>query len=386
MKKRKSRRNYGSIRTLPSGKKQARVPDPITGKSIPLGTYDTIDEADAAIAEARSQRRAGKWIDPRKGQVLFGPYSTEWLTMRTDLSPRTAELYEGLLRLHIVPRFGKTQLGDISTPAVREWRSTLLAGDKPGSSTVAKAYRLLRTILNTALEDRFINENPCKIKNAGKEEAAERPTATVNEVYALADAIGDSFRAVVIVAAFSGLRKGEILGLTRRNFNLARRELTVEQQLQELKDGSFYWTKPKSHAGYRTITLPVSVMQELKEHLERYPVDGVDSLIFRQEDGQPISRAVIDRAWRKARKAVNMEHLHFHDLRHTGQEFAVDSGASGPDLKKRMGHSSDRASARYMHASRKRDAAIADAIEDRIQTALGKPVAPIVPLAKTDEI
>ena len=86
------------------------------------------------------------------------------LTSRGEpLRPRVRELYEGYLRLHILPTLGRVPLGRLSTATVRRWYAALLA-DGPGPSTVAKCYRLLRAILNTAVEDRHLVTNPCTIK------------------------------------------------------------------------------------------------------------------------------------------------------------------------------------------------------------------------------
>lgn len=84
----------------------------------------------------------------------------------------------------------------------------------PGPSTVAKCYRLLRAMLNTAVEDRHLIANPCTIKGAGVEPCEERSIPSVAEVYALADAVAPRYRALVLLAAFGGLRRGELLGLT----------------------------------------------------------------------------------------------------------------------------------------------------------------------------
>lgn len=78
--------------------------------------------------------------------------------------------------------------------------------ERPGPPTVAKCYRLLRAILTTAVEDELILKNPCVFKRAGVENAPERPLATIEQVYALADAIDPRFRAMVLLAAFTGLR------------------------------------------------------------------------------------------------------------------------------------------------------------------------------------
>jgi len=134
-----------------------------------------------------------------------------------QLSPKTAQLYELLLRLHLCPTFGEMGIRDIRQEHVRAWRTAeLKTGPQHqppfGPVTVAKAYRLLRAILNTAIIDKRIRENPCQIKGADKESSPERPVISVPEVYRLADAIEPRYRGLVLLATFGNLRWGELAG------------------------------------------------------------------------------------------------------------------------------------------------------------------------------
>jgi hypothetical protein len=96
----------------------------------------------------------------------------------------------------------------IKPATVRSWRSSLLSGGTPEPQAV-RAYCLLRAILNTAVrEDEIIRQNPCRIKGYDQYHTSEQPTATIAQVYALADALPARFSALVIVAALSGLRWG----------------------------------------------------------------------------------------------------------------------------------------------------------------------------------
>jgi integrase len=89
-----------------------------------------------------------------------------------------------------------------------------------GEAVTARSYRLLRAILSTALEDELIAKNPCSVKGAGTDHTAERPVATIEEVYRIADAVDRRFRALVLTAAFTSLREGELFALTRRRVDL----------------------------------------------------------------------------------------------------------------------------------------------------------------------
>lgn len=195
---------WGSIRRLPSGRFQARYRVDDVEHRAP-STFATKRYAEAFLAGVRTDLERGTWVDA--GTITFAEYSARWLEER-PLRPRSVELYEGLLRLHTLPTFEKTNLADLKPPAVRTWHARLLAGPRPGASTTAKAYRLLRGILATAVDDEIIDRNPCRIRGAGVEHPAERPIATIEEVYALAEAIEPRYRVMVLTATLAGLRLG----------------------------------------------------------------------------------------------------------------------------------------------------------------------------------
>jgi hypothetical protein len=93
------------------------------------------------------------------------------------------------LRNHVLPTFADIELARISVPVVRCWHARLVAADRPGPVTVAKVYRLLRTVLGTAVEDGLLPKNSCIVKGAGVEHSPERPIATIQQVYGIAGAI-----------------------------------------------------------------------------------------------------------------------------------------------------------------------------------------------------
>ena len=163
---------WGSVRKLPSGRFQARYCVDRVWHGAPM-TFRTKREADGYLASVRSDVGRGSWIDPDAGKVKFGEYSSRWLAERPQLRPRTRELYEGELRLHIIPALGETELGQITPSRIRTWRAAMISAGKPGASTVAKCYRLIHAVFATAVEDGVVMRNPCNIKGA----STERPAA-----------------------------------------------------------------------------------------------------------------------------------------------------------------------------------------------------------------
>jgi len=276
------------------------------------------------------------------------------------------DLYATELRLHILPVLGATRLARLTTAKVRAWYADLRGPDGPGASTAAKCYRLLRSILTTAVEDGLIPANPCTIKGAGIEPADERPIPTVAQARQLAAAIHPRMRCVVLLAAFVGLRKGELLGLRRGDIDLGGNEITVAQQRQLDRNGTHLVGPPKTDAGRRTLAIPAALVDDLRDHLDSYAQPGVDSYVFTGHKGGPLAPHVLQDAWAKARAEVGLSDLHLHDLRHLAGTLAASTGAGTKELMYRLGHASHQAALRYQHATRQRDQAIADAIDELI--------------------
>lgn len=367
---------WGSVRRLASGRYQARYR--LHGQEfVAPGTFRTKRDADAFLAHVRADVERGTWVNPEAGRITLTEYAWRWLEERPGLRPRTRELYESELRLHILPALGHVELMNLTTSRVRTWHAQMLKAARPGATTVAKCYRLLRAILGTALEDELIVKNPCVLKGAGVEHSPERPVATIEQVYALADTIEPRYRAFVLLATFTGLRLGELQALTRRRLDLLHARVEVVEQMLHLGDGRLLVGPPKSDAGRRTVAIPVAIIPDLEEHLARWAAPGKEGLVFCGFNGQPLRRGTFYAAWNKATRANGLEGLHLHDLRHTGNTLAAATGASTKELMARMGHSSPRAALIYQHATRDRDEAIASALSDLVSQATAKPASPV---------
>lgn len=357
---------WGSVRRLPSGRYQARYR--VGGLEHQAdATFRTQREADAYLAALRADIERGRWVDPVAGRATLTEYAWRWLSERSNLRPRTRELYESELRLHILPTLGSVELARLTPARVRSWYADLLRSGYPGATTVAKCYRLLRAILATAVEDGITLKNPCVIKGAGIERPEERGVATVEQVYALADAISPRFRAMVLIATFTGLRLGELRALRQRNLDLVQGNVSVIEQLQDLADGTLIIGPPKSDAGRRSVAIPAAIIPELRAHASRWAAPGPDGLFFCGTKGQPLRKATVHKAWTDATRLVGIEGLRFHDLRHTGNTLAAATGASTKELMARMGHASPRAALVYQHATRERDAFIAESLSEAIE-------------------
>jgi integrase len=332
---------------------------------------------------------------------------------------------------HINPYLGGVPLSRLSTPMIRDWRAQLLHSGV-SVSMAAKAYRLLRSILATAVEeDKILARNPCRVRGAGMERAPERPVLTVAQVFELAELVGRRpignirrlphgfyrlryqwhgtmhtaadihpsrqiaeatlwamgrdgradcdhdrrYRALVLLATFASLRWGEATALRRCDLDLAASIVRVHAAYAERSTGELVLGPPKSRAARRIVGIPSSIIPALREHLALFVGPEADALLFPGAKGGPLRRSNFNKmsAWPHAVRAIGAKGLHFHDLRHTGNHFAAASGASLKDLMIRMGHDSERAAIIYQHEARGADLAITSAIDAHIEAANASP-------------
>ncbi len=356
------KRRFGRVRRLPSGRWQARYQGPDGVDRAAPETFDSKTDAEVWLTLKEAEIRGGDWTNPDDGKVSLADYAQTWIAERPGLRPKTVKLYGYLLRKHIAPVLGGLAIADIQPSQVRRWRKQIL---DTGMSevTTAKAYRLLKAVLNTALDDGVIRRNPCRIKGAGQEDSPERPTLTIAQVYALADATEQRYRALVLLAMFSSLRWGELGGLRRCDIDLAARTVRVTRQLNEASGGGFEFGPPKSRAGKRSVPIPEVIIPIIRWHLACFAEPGDQGLVFTSPTGRPLRHSNFRRrVWLPALRAAELPAIHFHDLRHTGNTLAANAGASLRELMDRMGHDSERAAMIYLHGSDERQHQIADSL------------------------
>ena len=286
------------------------------------------------------------------------------------LAPRTRELYRWQLDRHILPALGAVELRRLDAAEVRLWHATLTDSAGPGAITAAKCYRLLRAICNSAVADGELVRNPCAIPGAGDEDSAERPSVSVPQVYALADAVGPRWRALVLLAAFCGLRFGELAALTLVRLDLLHGTVAVAESVSELAGGVRHVGPPKSEAGRRTVAIPAVILDELQQHVAQFAEGGPAGLMFVGPKGRPLRNANFGRSvWRPAVQQVGLPGLHFHDLRGCAATLAAIAGATTAELMHRLGHTTPDVALRYQRATADRDVAVARALSELVSRA-----------------
>ncbi|MFC4062383.1 tyrosine-type recombinase/integrase [Planomonospora corallina] len=424
MANRDGRRRFGNIRKRESGRYQIRYPGPDGQMRSGTETYERKSDAERALSLIEAQIIRGEWTDPERGKVKLKDYAETWISQRPGLRPRTVDLYRWLLKKHIAPHLGNAAIGKLSTAMIRQWRADLL-GNGVSVSVAAKAYRLLRAVLMTAAEeDHIIPRNPCRIRGAGDEHAQERPVLTVAQVFELADLVGRRpvgnvrklkenayqlrfqrhgemrthpevfgnraaaervlwkmgmdgradcthdrrFRALVLLATFASLRWGEVSALRRSDLDLDAGTVRVRAAYVERSTGELVLGPPKSKAGRRIVGIPQGIVPALREHLDTYVQTDPGALVFPGAKGGPLRRSGFNTRtrWVDVVREMGLLGLHLHDLRHTGNMLAAESGAGLKDLMARMGHDNVRAAMIYQHAVRGADRTITDAIDRQI--------------------
>jgi integrase len=366
------RRRFGAVRELRSGQWQARYRGP-DGLMRPADrTFPSKTDAEVWLTRKEAEILNGEWINPDSGKVPFPEYAAAWIEERPNLRPKTVQLYRYLLRRHLRPHFEGKTVAEIKEAHVRRWRKKLLDSDV-SAVTVAKAYRLLKAIMNTAVDDGVIRRNPCRIKGGGQEKSPERPVLTIAQVYALAEVIDQRYRALVLLGTFGSLRWGELAALRRKDIDLKAGTVKVEQSLTELPGGGYSFGPPKSEAGQRLVSFPDVINPDLRWHLACFVKPEDDALVFTSPTGAPLRHGNFRRRdWLKTLETCGLDGMHFHDLRHTGNALTADAGANLRELMERMGHSSTRAALIYLHATSERQHTLADAVSTLARTALRK--------------
>lgn len=352
--------SFGSLRTLPSGRIQARYtgPDGLTHRA-PV-TFDTKGDAETWLSTVRADMVRGLWRPADNAKPMtFEDYATAWLADRT-LKPRTRAHYAALLDKHITPTFGPFPLKAITPDAVRRWHAEM-GTTRP--TLRAHAYGLLRSILGAAVQDQLIVVNPAHIRGAGNSRRVHKiKPATLEELEAIAAAMPAKYRLMVLLASWCALRFGELAELRRGDVDLKNGVIRIRRAVARA-DGQAIVSTPKSDAGTRDVAIPPHLMPMVKEHLRSNIAGGKNGLLFPAADGEShLATSTLYKAFYRARDAAGRPDLRWHDLRHTGAVLAASTGATLAELMGRLGHSTPGAALRYQHAAEGRDMQIAKAL------------------------
>jgi integrase len=322
-----------SVQKRPNGQWRARYRD-ADGKWR-ARHFDRKVDAGRFLDKVRGDLARGEWVDPQLARTPFGEYAKAWQAAQVQHRPTTAEQLERQLRVHILPTFERRQIGSIRRSDVQGWiagRAEVLA-----PATVQNCYTWLATIMRSAVKDRLIPASPCVDINLPRIERDHVRPLTTDQVLALVDAAPDRYRALVVLAAGSGLREGELLALDVARIDWLGRTVRVDRQLVTMAHGAPVFSPPKTRASRRTVPLAGQVVEEVAEHVRQFQPGG--GLLFTNDRGAPIRRHRINETWRATADRAEVE-AKFHDLRHYFASLLIAQGASVKAVQAALGHAS----------------------------------------------
>lgn len=329
----------GSIRKVRyrSGREswQARWRDPIGVDRAK--NFIRKSDADRYLVSLESDKLRGRYADPRLGRTRLADWVGEWRATRTNVTAQTRIRDEASIRNHILPSLGPVPIGQLQPVNIAQWVAELDAkGLAP--ATTRKAYQLLSAALSSAVDNGLIPVSPCRRIKLPKLVPPVMRFLEPQEIEDLAGASDERYRAMVLSAAYTGLRFGELAALHIERFDALRKTLRVEESLSEVR-GEFVFKSPKSSASRRSVSVPSFVVDELAQHLAQH-ADG-SGLLFSAPSGGPIRRTNFRRrVWLPAVRASVGEPCTFHDLRHTHAALLIAQGEHPKVIQERLGHAS----------------------------------------------
>lgn len=337
-----------------------------------LATFPTKQSAVAWLDDEAhlidlDRRTAGTWTPPADRaakvaakQLTLRSYATTWLEHRS-VAPRTRENYTYHLEQNIYPVLGDTVLTEISPEDVRAWYAGL-GSDKLTRN--ARAYGVLTAVLNTAVDDGLLDRSPARVKGASAVKRTKRNVVLLEpaDLAALSDKMPENLRLTVLLAGWCGLRRGELLALTRDDVAADGSTVSITKGVV-LVDRKYQVGPTKTRESNRTVTVPTHIRDEIKRHLREHVGKAKTSLLFPDPvTGSFLTEGRFRGPFFTARDAIGRPELHFHDLRHFGGVMAAVAGGTTKEVMDRLGHTTSAAAMRYQHVAAGR----ADALADRM--------------------
>ncbi len=308
----------------------------------------------------------GEWVDPRSGSISFEEWASHVLDSRRSVKESTRVRDESVVRNLVLPHFGKLSLAKLTPEHFDRWITDLTA-DGLAPATIGKAYQLASMILDQAVRRRRLNRSPAQLRSVELPKAARKEMRTLQpaQVEALTAAVAPRFRVLILTAAYTGARWGELVALDRFALDVNGRALTVSRSLSDVR-GELSFTTPKTDASRRRISLPSFLVAELVEHVGRYSAG--DGLLFTSTEGLALRRTNWRRRhWVPVVRSTVGEPMRFHDLRHTHAAMLIAQGAHPKVIQSRLGHAKIATTLdTYGHLWDGLDEAAADTLDDLI--------------------
>lgn len=268
------------------------------------------------------------------------------------LKKTTQEMKRNIIETKIIPYFGNMKINEISSTDVVKWQNILLNTIKPNTkkeyskSYLKTVHNQLNAILNYACRHYKLNDNPAsKVGNIGNDKQVEMNFWTLDEYRLFADEIMEEpiYYYAFQVLYWLGLREGEMLALTKEDFDFKNKTVRVHKNYQVVKGEEMIIT-PKTRKGTRTIAIPEFLCEELSEYFAKTPYVKSKDRIFETVNKNSLARRID-----KVSKKVGIKRIRVHDLRHSHVSLLIDMNYSAVAIANRMGHESIHITYRYAH-------------------------------------
>lgn len=310
--------------------------------------------AQAKAEEIDADRRRGTFLDPAAGKLHLKEWSVAWFDS-IDVAPTTLAQYQSLNRRHIQPRWGEVSLDSISGLAVHTW-SKKLRGQGYAVTTVSTIVKLMTMMLADAVDERLIPANPIQPRRRGRrrhQPRVERVWATPEQVVAIAvqaaALVGNWAAALMITAAWTGARWGELAGLRRINTDLGNGKIVIDSEYGALHEvnGTLTLGPPKTAESARAISLPPFLVDLLQAHLATHDhphvfVTAEHELLrrsnFARRAMRPAADGNLDRPRAQLRVQPVLPGLVFHGFRHSHKTWMIADGVPEVGQARRLGH------------------------------------------------
>ena len=362
----RSANGIGAIRKRPDGRWEARYTvgyDPITGKQIRRSVYGkTQKEVRMLLTKISSEIDEGEYLDPIKMKV--GTWLDIWLEDYTvNNKPSTRGAYAEHVNSHIKPHLGEVQLQKLAPQQIQALYKKLLTEKHLSPKTVKNIHGVLHRALEQARRLGYLKINPADAVILPRVEKKQVRTMDTPDLAAFLKAIeGDRYELELFVAVFTGLRQGELLGLTWDCVDFEHNMLLINKQHNRAKGEKEFKFSSLKNDQTRMLTVAEEVMDALRRQQERQALwalvvgekwNNADYLVFTNEYGRYENNKTLYMNFRRIAKSLGLEGMRFHDLRHT---YAVNSLKAGDDIKtlqENLGHATASFTlSTYAHATR----------------------------------
>ena len=368
-----TKRRFGALRKLPSGRWQARYRSPSGVLVTASKTFPTKTDAARFLDSVELDQLRGVWHDPLPSQQeTVRAWCRRWLKQHSaNLTPATASSYDGLLERCVLSRvvegrqvgLGELSLAALSPMRVGEWLADLQRSGL-SASRIRKAYRVLSLAMDAAVRERLLQTSPCGKHHRLPRLPEHDPTIlTVIQVEVLVAHLRNgapprgrdrsgaqpirpnpSLALVVEVLAYGGLRIGEALALRRRHVDVLGGKLIVAESLTEIA-GVFSFGPTKTHQ-IRDVPLPRSLMAELERHLDDSVEPTTDALLFTSVTGGPIRYRSLRRSFDAACRRLGLEGVTPHSLRASCASWVAETDGV-LEAARRLGHARSSVTTRH---------------------------------------